>query len=297
VTVNAATLVSIAVTPTPVTIGVAGQQQFNAIATYSDGTNKIITPSVTWTSGNVLVATVLPTGVATGVAPGTTTITATSGLKSGFAKLTVTAVAPPPPPVLNTVNLRTAANFGVLAGTALTNNSGGTTVITGDVGSPSQTTDPVLAPGYTNYKSGKPLTDGLADLDAAITDANGRICDYNFANGEDLGGRTLTPGVYCFAQSISITGTLNLTGGGVFIFRTASTLDSTANAIVALNGVDPENVFWVPVGPTTLGANGIFAGSILARSAAITVGDTTNILNGRVLSEAAVTLKNNKIVK
>lgn len=296
-TVNAATLTSIVVTPTPVTIGVAGIQQFNAVATYSDNTSRIVTSSVTWTSGNTAVATVLPTGVATGVSPGTTTITATSGLKSGFATLTVTAVAPPPP-VLNRVNLRTAANFGVLAGTALTNNSGGGTFIIGDVGSPSQTTDPVVAPGYTNYKSGKPLTDGLADLDLAITDANGRICDYSFANGEDLGGRTLTPGVYCFAQSISITGTLNLSGNGVFIFRTASTLDSTANAIVALlNGADAENVFWVPVGPTTLGANGVFVGSILARSAAITVGDTTTILNGRVLSEAAVTLKNNKITK
>lgn len=296
-TVNAATLVSIAVTPTPVTIGVAGLQQFNAIATYSDNTSRIITSSVSWTSANLAIATVLPTGVATGVAPGTTTITATSGLNAGSATLTVTAIAPPPP-VLNPVLLRTAANFGVLAGTSLTNNSGGLTFITGDVGSPSQTTDPVLAPGYTNYKSGKPLTDGLADLDAAITDANGRICDYTFANGEDLGGRTLTPGVYCFANSINITGTLNLSGNGVFIFRTATTLDSTANGIVALlNGADAENVFWVPVGPTTLGANGAFVGSILARSAAITVGDMTTLLNGRVLSEAAVTLKNNKITK
>ncbi len=295
-TVNAATLVSIAVTPTPVTIGVAGLQQFNAVATYSDSTSRIITSSVSWTSGNLAIATVLPTGVATGVAPGTTTITATSGLNSGFATLTVTAVAPPPP-LLNPVLLRTAANFGVLAGTSLTNNSGGLTFITGDVGSPSQTTDPVVAPGYTNYKSGKPLTDGLADLDKAITDANGRICDYSFANGEDLGGRTLTPGVYCFANSINITGTLKLSGNGVFIFRTASTLDSTANAIVALDGADAENVFWVPVGPTTLGANGAFVGSILARSAAITVGDMTTLLNGRVLSEAAVTLKNNKITK
>lgn len=296
-TVNAATLDRIAVTPTPATIGVAGLQQFNAVATYSDGTSRIVTSSVSWTSADLAIATVLPSGVATGVAPGTTTITATSGLTSGVATLTVTAVAPPPP-VLNPVLLRTAGNFGVLAGTSLTNNSGGLTFITGDVGSPSQTTDPVLAPGYTNYKSGKPLTDGLADLDLAITDANGRICDYTFANGEDLGGRTLTPGVYCFANSISITGTLNLSGNGVFIFRTATTLNSTANGIVALlNGADAENVFWVPVGPTTLGANGAFVGSILAHSAAITVGDMTTLLNGRVLSQAAVTLKNNKITK
>lgn len=296
-TVNAATLSSIAVTPTPVTIGVAGVQQFVATATYSDNSTAIVTSSVSWTSGNVAIATVLPTGAATGVSPGTTTITATSGLISGFATLTVTAIAPPPP-VLNPVILGTAGNFGVLAGTSLTNNSGGLTFITGDVGSPSQTTDPVVAPGYTNYKSGKPLTDGLADLDKAITDANGRICDVTFAAGIDLGGKTLPPGVYCYAGSISITGTLNLSGNGVYIFRTATTLNTTANAIVALlNGADAENVTWVPVGPTTLGANGAFVGSILAKSAAITVGDMTTLQNGRVLSQAAVTLKNNVITK
>jgi uncharacterized protein YjdB len=296
-TVNAATLTKIVVTPTPVTIGVAGVQQFVATATYSDTTTAIVTSSVSWTSGNVAIATVLPTGAATGVSAGTTNITATSGAISGFAVLTVTAVAPPPP-VLNTVNLRTAGNFGVLAGTSLTNNSGGQTVIYGDVGAPSQTVDPVVAPGFVNYKSGSQLTNGLADLDAAITDANGRNCDYSFANGEDLGGRTLPPGVYCFAQSISVTGKLILSGNGVYIFRTASTLDTTANAIVAVaNGADAKNVFWVPVGPTTLGANGAFLGTILARSAAITVGDMTTILSGRVLSEAAVTLKNNVIKK
>jgi uncharacterized protein YjdB len=297
VTVTAATLSSIVVTPTPVTIGVTGAQQFVATANYSDSSSAIVTSSVTWTSGDVTIATVQPTGVATGVAPGSTTVTATLGLKSGVAMLTVTAVAPPPP-ALNPVVMGTASNFGVLAGTSLTNNSGGLTFVTGDVGSPSQTTDPTMAPGSTNYKSGKPLTDGLADLDIAINDANGRICDVTFAGGIDLGGKTLPPGVYCYAGSINITGTLNLSGNGVYIFRTATTLDTASNAIVALlNGADAENVTWVPVGPTTLGANGAFVGSILAKSAAITVGDMTTLQNGRVLSQAAVTLKNNVISK
>ena len=76
--------------------------------------------------------------------------------------MTVTAAVPPPAPV--SVNLRTAATFGVLAATSLTNNSGGTTFIIGDVGSPSQTTDPVVAPGFTNYKSGAILDGALADV-------------------------------------------------------------------------------------------------------------------------------------
>jgi hypothetical protein len=53
----------------------------------------------------------------------------------------------------------------------------------------------------------------------------------------------------------------------------------------------------VPVGASTLGANSAFIGSILGQSAAITVGDNTTLLNGRVLSAAAVTLSNNRITK
>ena len=173
----------------------------------------------------------------------------------------------------------------MLAGTALTNNSGGTTLITGDVGSPSQTTDPTLAAGFTNYKSGAILAGALADLQTAITDANGRTCDVNFAADIDLGGVTLAPGVYCYAGAINITGTLTLSGPGVYIFRTAQTLNTASNSIVALtNGATYDNVTWVPVGPTTLGANSVFKGSILGQAAAITVGDNTTLLNGRVLS-------------
>jgi uncharacterized protein YjdB len=297
-TVTAATLSSISVTPATATVAIAGQQQFVAVGTYSDNSTAIITNSVAWTSGNTTIATVLNAGVATGVSAGVTSITATSGLKSGSAVLTVTAGAVPVV-TLNPVDLRSAATFAVLAGTSITSNSDSTTtLVTGDVGSPSQTTDPKQAAGYTNYKSGAILNGALADLQVAINDANGRICTVSFPSGIDLGGLTLVPGVYCYAGSISITGTLNLNGPGVYIFRTAVTLDTTANSIVALiNGATAGNVNWVPVGATTLGANSTFKGSILSQTAAITVGDNTTLLNGRVLSEAAVTLRNNQITK
>ena len=295
-TISAVTLSSIAVTPANATVALTGKQQFVATATYSDNSTAIVTSSVTWTSAANATATVLNTGVATGVAAGTTTITATSGLKTGSAALTVTAATPPAPSAA--VNLRSAASFAVLAGTALTNNSGGTTLITGDVGSPSQTTDPTLAAGFTNYKSGAILEGALADLQVAITDANGRTCDVVFAADIDLGGVTLAPGVYCYAGAINITGTLFLNGPGVYIFRTAQTLNTASNSIVALtNGATADNVTWLPVGPATLGANSVFKGSILGQSAAITVGDNTTLLNGRVLSGAAVTLRNNQITK
>lgn len=293
----ALTISSITVSPANATVAVGGAQQFIAIATYSDNSTAIITNSAAWTSSNTAIATVLNTGVATGVTIGTATITATSGGKSGSGVLNVTATgAPANAPVA--VNLRSAADFAVLAGTSLTNNSGGTTFITGNVGSPSQTTAPDVAPGYTNYQSGAILDTALADLQTAITDANSRACDVTFAANIDLGGLALPPGVYCYAGTISVTGTLNLNGPGVYIFRTAQTLNTTANSRVLLtNGATAENVNWVPTGPTTLGANSVFVGSVLGKSAAITVGDNTTLLTGRVLSAAAVTLRNNQITK
>ena len=294
VNVPAATVVSIAVTPATASVAVGGQQQFIATATYSDTSNAIITNSATWSSATAATATVQNTGVATGVATGTSNISATFGGQTGSALLTVTAI----PPVLNPIVLGRAAPFGVLAGTSITNNSGGTTLIRGDVGAPSQTVDPTQAAGFTNYKSGAILAGAMTDLQAAITDGNSRTCDVSFAGGIDLGGQTFGPGVYCYAGAISITGTLTLNGPGVYIFRTALTLDSTVNSIVALNnGATADNVSWLPVGPTTLAANSVFKGNILGQSAAITVGDNTTLLNGRVLTAAAVTLRNNQITK
>jgi uncharacterized protein YjdB len=295
-TTSAATLSSIAVLPVNATVAIGATQQFVAVGTYSDNSTAVITSTAKWTSAATVTATVLNTGVASGIAAGTTAITATADGKSASANLTVTATAPPP--ASTAVNLRSAANFGVLAGTALTNNSGGTTFVTGDVGSPSQTTDPVQAPGFANYKSGAILSNALADLQTAITDANSRTCDVTFAGDIDLGGLVLAPGVYCYAGAISVTGTLTLNGSGTYIFRTAQTLNTTANSVIALtNGAIADNVTWVPVGPSTLGANSAFKGSILGQSAAITVGDNTTLLNGRVLSAAAVTLSNNQITK
>ncbi len=297
--VTGATVANILVTPANASVAVGGMQQYIAVATYSDNSTAIVTRSAAWTSGSNAIATVTNTGVATGAAAGGTTVDAALGGQSGSANLTVTALpATPLVPPVAVVNLRSAANFAVLAGTALTNNSGGTTLITGDVGSPSQTTDPTLAPGYTNYKSGAILDTALADLQTAITDANSRNCDVNFAGDVDLGGLALPPGVYCYAGAISVTGTLTLSGPGVYIFRTALTLNTTANSTVALtNGATAANVSWVPTGATTMGANSVFKGTVLGQSAAITVGDNTTLLNGRVLSGAAVTLRNNQITK
>jgi uncharacterized protein YjdB len=314
------TVTSISVTPGTAGVLVNGRLQYIARATYSNNTTAIVTTTATWTSSATAIATVLPTGVATGATIGNVIVTATLGGQSGNANLTVRAPrpvpvpvpvptptptpepepdpTPVPPVVVDPINLRSASTFAVLARTALTSNSGGTTLITGDVGSPSQTTSPPLAAGFTNYQSGPILQAAFDDLDLAIADTKLRACTTEFLGNIDLGGLILAPGVYCATGTINITGKLRLNTPGLFIFRTAQTLDSAANSEVAFtNGATADNVTWLPVGATTIAANSIFKGTILSEAAAITVGDNATLLNGRVLSNAAVTLSNNQITK
>ncbi len=93
-TVTAATLVSIAVTPANPGIGKGTTAQFIATGTYSDNTTQNLTNSVTWGSSNTGVATISnaagTNGLATTIAAGSTTITAASGSVSGATTLTVT---------------------------------------------------------------------------------------------------------------------------------------------------------------------------------------------------------------
>lgn len=199
------------------------------------------------------------------------------------------------------INLGDAANFGVLVGQAggatLTNNGLATTV-NGDVGASSQTNVPTLGAGFINYQNvaDVPYQNALTSMTAAITDANSRTCDVT-TGATNLGGLTLPPGVYCYTGAITMTGTFRMNGPGLYIFRTSSTLDAAANAIVDLNGATAANVFWVPVGATTLAADVTFKGTIMSTAAAITVGANTTLTNGRVMSGSAVTLSSNVITK
>ncbi|MDH5354171.1 MAG: Ig-like domain-containing protein, partial [Gammaproteobacteria bacterium] len=88
-TVNAATLTSISVSPATATVVEGLTQTFVAMGNYDNGSSADISTSVNWTSSNVLIATVDASGLSTGVAAGIATITATSGVVSGTAELTV----------------------------------------------------------------------------------------------------------------------------------------------------------------------------------------------------------------
>jgi len=88
-TVTAASLSSITVTPANPTIAGGTTQQFTAIGAFSDGTIHDVTSLVTWNSINTAVATINSNGLVTALTAGTTTITATSGAVWANTTLTV----------------------------------------------------------------------------------------------------------------------------------------------------------------------------------------------------------------
>jgi uncharacterized repeat protein (TIGR01451 family) len=116
----------------------------------------------------------------------------------------------------------------------------------------------------------------------------------------DLGGLTLTPGLYNSTSSLGITGTLTLNGQGnpnsVFIFQVASALTTaTSSQVVLIGGAQASNIFWQVGSSATLGTYSIFNGTILAQ-ASISLG-TGAALNGRALARTgAVTLDTNTAV-
>ncbi len=91
-TVNPATLVSLAITPQTASIANGTKQQYDAIGTFSDGSTQDLSTSVTWASSNTALVTVNAAGLASTMGTGSVSITAASGaISSNSAALTVTA--------------------------------------------------------------------------------------------------------------------------------------------------------------------------------------------------------------
>jgi hypothetical protein len=82
-------LTSMTVGPTA-TINQGGTVQESAIGTYNDGSTKILSSGVQWSSSDSTTATVSNAGLVTGASPGSATITAGYQATSGTSSITVT---------------------------------------------------------------------------------------------------------------------------------------------------------------------------------------------------------------
>jgi Ice-binding-like len=216
-------------------------------------------------------------------------------LASGLACAVVPAVAS-----ASAVNLGTARPFVVLGGSTVTNT--GPSVLNGELG---------LAPGTSLTGFGLPavVNGATHDDDAVASQAKGDLTTaYNVAagqpvtadlTGQDLGGKTLTPGAYSFSSSAGLTGRLTLNAQGnpnaQFVFEIGSTLTTaSASSIVLTNGASPCNVYWQVGSSATLGTGTAFKGNLMAH-VSITLNSASTVQGRLLASIGAVVLHNNVI--
>jgi hypothetical protein len=208
----------------------------------------------------------------------------------GNDRVTSMAVAP---------GLGTAGSFAVLGGSTVTNT--GPSVLNGDLGVSPGTAIVGFPPGVftgTLHAADATALSAQGSVTAAYNALTSQACNV-VLTGVDLGGLTLTPGVYCFASSAQLTGTLTLDGlgnpGSVWVFQIGSTLTTASNSRVSfINGGQACGAFWQIGSSATLGTTTAFSGNILAlTSITLNTGATSN--GALFARNGAVTLDTNVV--
>ncbi len=218
----------------------------------------------------------------------------------GVTACALAGAALPPTSATAQNPLGTAQNFGVLGASTVTNT--GLTLIKGDLG---------VSPGTAITGLGSVVLIGTVHQnDAAAmqahTDAAAAYAAFvatpftTDLSGQNLGGLTLTPGVYFFDTSAQLTGNLTLDFGGLanarFLFQIGTTLTTaTAASVTVQNGGAGAGLYWNVGSAATFGTGTDFWGNVLATQS-ITMNTGARIVCGRALAlNAAVTLDQNAV--
>ena len=194
------------------------------------------------------------------------------------------------------VTLGTAETFAVLGASTVTNT--GATEIRGNLGVSPGTAVVGFPPGTmavgTIHSADAVAAQAQADLTTAYNYAAALPCKFNLT-GQDLGGLTLTPAVYCFDSSAQLTGALVLnfenSRRGGFVFQIGSTLTTASNSTVSITNCTKRcsAVVWQVGSSATLGTSTKFIGDILAM-ASITLTTDVNICGRALALTGAVTM-------
>lgn len=212
------------------------------------------------------------------------------------------------------VNLGTAGTFAILTKTGITdvyqsaiNGDVGTSPITGaairltcgEVMTGNIYTVDAAGPLPCSITSPTLLTAAVGDMQTAYTDAAGRsLPDHTELGAGQIGGLTLTPGLYKWGSNVLISNDVTLSGGpnDVWIFQIAGTLNqANATRVTLTGGALPKNIFWQTAGAVSIGTTAHFEGVILGQTMiAVKTGASAN---SRLLAQTAVTLQMNAITQ
>src|SRR5665213_4028191 len=180
-----------------------------------------------------------------------------------------------------------AAGYSVLGGAAVT--CTGSTTTTGAVGvSPGSSItgfpSPCTAGGGTQNNNASAIA-AQADALTAFGTLD-QTCDHSYGAQNLTLLSPLAPGVYCSTSSFTLSGNLTLTGTGVWIFKTVSTLITSPGS--SITGGTACSVWWRIGSSATLATTTSFVGNILMYQD--TTLDTGASLNGRILGQAGSTV-------
>jgi len=213
------------------------------------------------------------------------------------------------------VNLGTAANYVILCEAGISTVP--PSVITGNIGvSPASSTsltgfNPItMGPGGTystcsqvtgdmyaaNYNPPTPaiLTQAVADMVTAYTQSGPTILkppNFSPTTG-NLGGLTLTGGIYKYTGSVTIPSSVTISGSATdtWVFQVAGTLTQSASTSVFLSGgALAKNIFWHVPGAFTIGTGATFRGIVLGGTSCTL--ETGATLIGRLLCQTACALQ------
>jgi hypothetical protein len=200
------------------------------------------------------------------------------------------------------VSLAGSSDLVILAGASIT--STGATNITGDIGLSPGSSIGGFPPGILNgtqHINDANSDQAKLDLTAAYNDAAGRTSADIVTLSGNIGGLTLTPGLYKSTSSLAISsGDLTFDAKGnanaIFIIQIATTLTTTSGRKVILSGgALASNIFWQVGSSATFGTTSVFKGTIMAmQSITFNTGAT---LEGRALARTgSITMAGNTIV-